>query len=80
MDVETKHITDFFPLLIEEDDYFSRLHVHMDALNTSYLKKYGFANELTLLQAIKDWLKNKPSIRIAANAAYKESKAVSQYS
>jgi len=76
MDVESKRVTDIFHAFAncEEDDSFSRLHVH--GLNTTYLKKHGFANELALLQAFKDWLKNKPFIRIVANAPYKESKAL----
>ena len=77
IDVESKRITDVFHAVAnceEEDDYFSRLHVH--GINTSYLKRHGFANELTLRQAFKDLLKKKPFIRFAANAAYKESKAL----
>ena len=58
----------------EEGDYFWIIHVH--GLSTSYLKRHGSVNELTLLQASEDCLKKKPFIRIDANAEYKESKAL----
>ena len=75
MDVESKRITDVFHVFANcEDDYFSGLHVH--GLNTSHLKKHGFANGLAFLQASRDWLKNNPFLRIVANATYKESKAL----
>ena len=70
VDVESKCITNVFYAFAnceEEDDYFSRLHVH--GLNTSYLKRHGFVNELTLLQALKDRLKKKPFIRTVPNCS-----------
>ena len=47
-------------LILKEKTIISRLHVH--GLNTSYVKRYGFVSELTLLQVY--------------NAVYKESKAL----
>ena len=44
MDVQSKRITDVLANC-EEDDSFSRFYVH--GLNTSYLKRHGFVNELT---------------------------------
>lgn len=58
----------------EEDDYFSRKHIH--GLNKDFLKAKGFPNEDSLLSTFKTWLHEKDNPRIYANGGQKESKAL----